>query len=627
MKNKFFSMALLCLSFFWVTPASAVQINVDPGAYTGKWIISGATINLTGPQLVDVNPGTYGMYISDLPGHFTIDVSDTGEVTSRNTVAATGVGNTLTFNNTVLNIEPGAYTGGWTLAGVVRTAGSLSVTLVPGLKYVMYIADTPGRFEFGLAANGDVTSLNSAAATGSANTLTFNNTVFNVEPDAYMGGWTIAGVKRTAGPLSVTLVPGLDYVMYIADTPGRFEFGLAANGDVTSQNSAAATGSTNTITFNNTELNVEPDAYTGGWTIAGVKRTAGPLSVTLVPGINYVMYVSDVPGRFGFGLAANGDATSHNAAAATGMGNTLALNNTVINIEPGLSTSRWVINGTTAGEGPQLVTLVPGVGYSFYVGSEKQVFTVAEPCAINPTQFDIGGDTFNVTCGALDSDGDGVPDDTDNCPNIINPDQIDQDIDGIGNLCDTDLDGDGFENNIDNCPAIENPNQGDLDADGTGDVCDTDTDGDAVPDDEDNCPSEPNTDQANSDTDLLGDVCDGDDDNDGVDDSLDNCPLAANANQSDFDGNGQGDICDGDVDGDSVANNTDACPSSSAGQIVNIEGCTGPQFIAKVCVKQNFVQHGQYVSCVAHATNDAVKQGLITQKDKGKYIKKAASKK
>ena len=35
-----------------------------------------------------------------------------------------------------------------------------------------------------------------------------------------------------------------------------------------------------------------------------------------------------------------------------------------------------------------------------------------------------------------DADGDGVPDDTDNCPNTPNADQLDSDGDGIGDVCD-----------------------------------------------------------------------------------------------------------------------------------------------------------------------------------------------
>ena len=47
---------------------------------------------------------------------------------------------------------------------------------------------------------------------------------------------------------------------------------------------------------------------------------------------------------------------------------------------------------------------------------------------------DSGGDDSNGA--TLDSDGDGVFDDEDNCPNDINPSQTDADGDGIGDICD-----------------------------------------------------------------------------------------------------------------------------------------------------------------------------------------------
>ena len=84
------------------------------------------------------------------------------------------------------------------------------------------------------------------------------------------------------------------------------------------------------------------------------------------------------------------------------------------------------------------------------------------------------------SCGKLtpvpgfDDDGDGIPNNVDNCPTISNPRQGDIDGDGIGNACDSDKDGDGVANSDDNCPRVANPApQADTDNDGVGDACDT----------------------------------------------------------------------------------------------------------------------------------------------------------
>jgi len=85
---------------------------------------------------------------------------------------------------------------------------------------------------------------------------------------------------------------------------------------------------------------------------------------------------------------------------------------------------------------------------------------------------------------------------------------------GINRDRDLHLDG------VDNCPAVPNDAQTDNNMNGIGDACESgialDTDGDTVPDSIDNCPNDPNPLQENFDGDFLGDVCDPDDDNDGL---------------------------------------------------------------------------------------------------------------
>ena len=134
--------------------------------------------------------------------------------------------------------------------------------------------------------------------------------------------------------------------------------------------------------------------------------------------------------------------------------------------------------------------------------------------------------------GVCDTDGDGVPDDTDNCPNT----PAGAAVDANGCIVVTDSDGDGVPDNQDNCP--NTPAGATVDANGCTAV--TDSDGDGVPDDQDNCPNTP----AGATVDANGCAVVTDSDGDGVPDDQDNCPNTANADQADSDGDGTGDACE-----------------------------------------------------------------------------------
>jgi hypothetical protein len=157
-----------------------------------------------------------------------------------------------------------------------------------------------------------------------------------------------------------------------------------------------------------------------------------------------------------------------------------------------------------------------------------------------------------------DTDEDGIPDVTDNCPGTKNPDQEDSDLDGVGDVCDDDTDNDGIDDLNDNCIFTINPLQEDTDNDGIGDLCD-------------NCINDANADQADNDGDGIGDACDPDDDNDGVPDTTDNCPFTANPGQGDIDNDGIGDACD-DSDGDGLLDEVDNCPFVSNPNQNDVDG-------------------------------------------------------
>lgn len=156
------------------------------------------------------------------------------------------------------------------------------------------------------------------------------------------------------------------------------------------------------------------------------------------------------------------------------------------------------------------------------------------PSVQNTDQADSDGNGIGDACDMIDTDGDGIIDVSDNCPHVANPDQLDMDNDNIGNSCD-------------NCPTVSNPDQRDFNNNGIGDVCEPgfDTDGDGIHNLYDNCPIVFNPTQIDTENDGVGDACD-------------NCVTVSNPSQADFDGDGFGDACD-DSDADGVVDSVDNC--------------------------------------------------------------------
>ncbi|KAA0019331.1 OmpA family protein [Salinicola corii] len=92
----------------------------------------------------------------------------------------------------------------------------------------------------------------------------------------------------------------------------------------------------------------------------------------------------------------------------------------------------------------------------------------------------------DYSSNVMDSDGDGVPDDRDQCPNT--PAGVA--VDAVG--CPLDTDGDGVPDYMDQCPGT--PAGVEVNAQG----CPLDSDGDGVPDYQDQCPNTPAGAEVNS---------------------------------------------------------------------------------------------------------------------------------
>lgn len=115
----------------------------------------------------------------------------------------------------------------------------------------------------------------------------------------------------------------------------------------------------------------------------------------------------------------------------------------------------------------RLAAVVLGVcaGCTSLFGLEPTVLVDADPCP-------------------NDRDCDGVTDEVDNCPLVVNPDIADVDGDGLGDACDPcafpgaspvdDDDADGVVDALDVCPGYPDDQARAQDADGIGDACDPD---------------------------------------------------------------------------------------------------------------------------------------------------------
>ncbi|MDB2675657.1 HYR domain-containing protein [Flavobacteriales bacterium] len=185
------------------------------------------------------------------------------------------------------------------------------------------------------------------------------------------------------------------------------------------------------------------------------------------------------------------------------------------------------------------------------------------------TVTDISGNssstTFTVTVTNCDADNDGVFDIDDNCPNTPNPDQADNDLDGLGDVCDADDDNDGTLDDEDTFP-FDPTEDTDTDGDGLGNNADVDDDNDGISDADEGA--------ADVDGDGIPNHLDLDSDGDGIADSTEG--------NIDTDGDGLANFLDLDSDGDGISDAIEGIADADGDGVLN--------YLDNICLYTNPIQ-------------------------------------